>query len=128
GPAPKRGYNEKLCPKGVHKHFPEWRSYKEYGGGGLADMGAHHFDIAQWALNMDNSGPTRIEPPEGKATTGLRFIYANGVEMFHGGQTDCVFEGPDGTIFVSRGGIKTMPEEIVKRTVGPKDFRVYPST
>ena len=46
-----------LCPKGVHNHFPAWRNYREYAGGGLADMGAHHFDIAQWALDMDGSGP-----------------------------------------------------------------------
>ena len=64
GPAPKRGYNDVLCPKGVHHHFPAWRNYREFGGGGLADMGAHHFDIAQWALDMDDSGPVKIEPPE----------------------------------------------------------------
>src|SRR5262249_28375147 len=57
GPASLRDYNEVLCPKGVHSHFPAWRDYEEYGGGGLADMGAHHFDIAQWAMGMDSSGP-----------------------------------------------------------------------
>ncbi|MBY0528358.1 MAG: Gfo/Idh/MocA family oxidoreductase [Gemmataceae bacterium] len=125
GPAPKRGYNEALCPRGVHKHFPAWRNYKEYAGGGLADMGAHHFDIAQWALDMDNSGPVKIEPPDGKATTGLKFTYASGVEMFHGGPTDCVFEGSDGTIMVSRGKIESNPEAILKRAIGEKDKRVY---
>ena len=39
----KRGYHEELCPKGVHQHFPAWRRYREFAGGGLADMGAHHF-------------------------------------------------------------------------------------
>src|SRR5260370_27098925 len=79
GPAPKRGYSDVLCPKGVHNHFPAWRNYREYAGGGLADMGAHHFDIAQWALGMDHSGPVKIEPPPGKATSGLKFTYASGV-------------------------------------------------
>jgi len=55
GPAAFRPYHSDLCPKGVHGHFPAWRSYREYAGGGLADMGAHHFDIAQWALDMDKS-------------------------------------------------------------------------
>jgi len=126
GPAPQRGYNEVLCPKGIHKHFPAWRNFKEYAGGGLADMGAHHFDIAQWALDMDGSGPVKIEPPE-KGTSGLKFTYANGVEMFHGGPADCVFEGADGTIFVSRGMIKSDPVTILEKPIGENDFHVYPS-
>jgi predicted dehydrogenase len=127
GPAPKRGYHEELCPRGVHKHFPAWRRYREYAGGSLADMGAHHFDIAQWALAMDNSGPVQIEPPA-KGDTGLKFTYANGVVMFHGGPADCVFEGTNGTILVSRGKIETKPEGILKQPIGEKDWRAYPST
>ena len=83
GPSPERAFNQVLCPLDIHKHFPAWRSYKEYAGGGLADMGAHHFDIAQWALGMDDSCPVEIHPPA-SGDTGLRFVYANGVEMFHG--------------------------------------------
>lgn len=127
GPAPKRAYNEILCPKGIHKHFPAWRAYREYAGGGLADMGAHHFDIAQWAMNMDHSGPVKIEPPE-KGDKGLKFIYASGVEMTHGGEADCVFVGTEGTILVSRGKIESKPDDIVKVPIGEKDFHVYPST
>ncbi|MBC8116689.1 MAG: Gfo/Idh/MocA family oxidoreductase, partial [Candidatus Saccharimonas sp.] len=93
GPGPLRPYNEVLCPKGVHKHFPAWRQYKEYGGGAMADIGAHHFDIAEWALDMDGSGPVLIEPPAGDTTTGLKFVFSNGVEMFHGGPSGCTFEG-----------------------------------
>jgi predicted dehydrogenase len=129
GPAPKRGYNEILCPKGIHKGFPRWRAYREYAGGYLADMGAHHFDIAQWALDMDNSGPVRIEPPaDPKANTGLKFTYASGVVMFHGGPTDCVFEGSEGTILVSRNSLQSKPDTILKQPLGDKDFRVYPSS
>src|SRR5262249_50623903 len=102
GPAPQRGYSSVLCPKGVHGHFPAGRNYREYAGGGLADMGAHHFDIAQWALDKDNSGPVKVEPPEGKANSGLKFTYADGVELFHGGKSGCTFEGSDATIYVDR--------------------------
>ncbi len=126
GPAPKRGYNEVLCPKGVHRHFPAWRNYKEYGGGGLADMGAHHFDIAQWAMDMDGSGPVKILPPE-KGGTGLRFVYASGIEMTHGGEADCVFVGTMGTIRASRGKIESDPADILKTPIGAKEFHVYPS-
>jgi predicted dehydrogenase len=132
GPAPQRGFNEILCPKGVHRHFPAWRSYREYGGGGLADMGAHHFDIAQWALDMDQGGPIRVTPPvDPKAKNGLRFTYANGVEMYHnlfdGPRADCVFEGTEGTILVSRDSLKSLPESILKEPLGDKAYRVYPS-
>src|SRR5262245_56903353 len=131
GPAPKRGYNEKLCPKGVHKHFPAWRNYREYAGGGLADMGAHHFDIAQWALGMDGSGPVKVEPPsDPKATSGLKFTYASGLEMYHGAKADCVFEGADGTIEVSRDRFSVETRGAPARLFvpfGEKDFRAYPA-
>ena len=64
GPAPERPYNSILSPRGVHNHFPTWRNYREYSGGRLTDLGAHHFDIAQWGLDMDDSGPVEIIPPE----------------------------------------------------------------
>jgi predicted dehydrogenase len=123
GPSPERGYNVILCPAGIHTHFPAWRNYKEYAGGGLADMGAHHFDIAQWALDVDSSGPTEIHPPE-RGDTGLRFVYASGIEMFHGGPADCVFEGSEGTISVSRESINSRPATILQTPLGDRDFRL----
>lgn len=112
GPAPMRGYHEDLCPKGIHSHFPAFRKYEEYAGGMLADMGAHHFDIAQWAMGMDASGPVSIEPPT-DGDTGLKFTYANGVEMFHGGPSGCTFEGTKGTIRVDRNLLESDPKEIL---------------
>lgn len=138
GPAPERGYHEDLCPKGVHKHFPAWRKYREYGGGQIADMGAHHFDIAQWAMKMDSSGPVQVIPPaDPKKLSGLRFVYANGIEMIHNEfendnegkkvRADCVFEGTDGVIMVGREGITSMPDTILKEPLGAKAERVDPS-
>jgi predicted dehydrogenase len=123
GPSPERAYNHVLCPNNIHTHFPQWRAYREYAGGLLADMGAHHFDIAQWALGMDTSGPTEIHPPE-RGDTGLRFVYANGIEMFHGGPVDCRFEGADGRIDVSRGSIASMPAEILRTPLSDRDFHL----
>ncbi len=123
GPSPARPFHHELCPVGIHNHFPAFRNYKEYAGGGLADMGAHHFDIAQWALDMDNSGPTEIHPPE-RGDSGLRFVYANGVEMFHGGRSGCTFEGADGTIHVDRGGIESTPRSILEQPLAANDFHL----
>ncbi|MFZ4750259.1 MAG: Gfo/Idh/MocA family protein [Phycisphaerales bacterium] len=106
GQAPFRPFNAELCPIGMHGHYPKWRNYREYCNGGLADMGAHHFDIAQWALAMDESGPREVIPPADGAKTGLRFVYASGTEMVHGGHTDCTFYGTEGTIECSRGHVR----------------------
>jgi predicted dehydrogenase len=123
GPSPAREFNHVLCPLGVHNHFPAWRNYREYAGGQLADMGAHHFDIAQWALDMDSSAPTEIHPPE-RGNSGLRFVYANGVEMFHGGRSGCTFEGADGTIYVDRGALESTPASILEQPLTDRDFRL----
>lgn len=129
GPAEYRPYHSDLCPKGVHGHFPAWRAYREYAGGGLADMGAHHFDIAQWALDKDMSGPVKVIPPKDpKATSGLRYVYANGLEMIHGGEADCVFVGEKGTIRVSRGKIEADPTSILQMPLPESGFRAYPSS
>ena len=132
GPAPKRGYNEVLCPKGVHGHFPAWRNYREYAGGQIADMGAHHFDIAQWAMKMDHSGPVEIIPPsEPNKTSGLIYRYANGVEMIHnefeGIRADCVFEGTKGTLWVSRDKLGADPESILSTPLPENAERVMDS-
>ena len=78
GPGPMRPYNSELSPRGMHDHFPNWRNYKEYGGGMVCDWGAHHLDIAQWGLGMDDSGPDEIHPPEDpKATSGAVLHYGD---------------------------------------------------
>ena len=124
GPSPARAYNHELCPNTIHTHFPIFRRFREYANGMLGDMGAHHFDIAQWALDMDGSAPTEIHPPE-TANTGLRFVYASGVEMFHGGNVDCRFEGTDGRVIeAGRAYLRSTPAEIVQTPLGERDFRL----
>ena len=135
GPAPKRPYNSVLSPRGVHNGFPNWRNYREYSGGMMTDWGAHHFDIAQWGLAMDESGPVEIIPPEDpKAERGVRYIYANGVEVIHGDQYEpgkkvngVAFIGSDGKIFVNRGYLASDPVEIIKQPIGEKDVHLYKS-
>lgn len=103
GPAPMRPYNSILSPRGVHHHFPAWRSYREYGTGGVGDWGAHHLDIAQWGLGMDDSGPAEVLFNNGEAT----LVYSNGVPVIRKDQGFGVhFFGSDGEVMVNRGQFK----------------------
>ena len=117
GPAPTRGFNKILCPDDVHNHFPAWRRYREYCNGALADMGAHHFDIGQWGMDADNTGPVKVIPPK-EGNRDLKMIYANGVEVIHGNTPDwrggTIFYGTEGTIWVDRGPWKSDPENLIK--------------
>ena len=104
GPAPMRPYNSVLSPRGVHKHFPAWRSYREFGGGMVTDWGAHHLDIAQWGLGMDDSGPVEVLPPEqAGAKRGAKLVYANGVTVEHKNGFGVHFYGTEGEVQVNRG-------------------------
>ena len=108
GPAALRPYNSILSPRGVHNNYPNWRHYREFGGGAVTDFGAHHFDIAQWGLGMDLSGPVEIVPPADwqTAQNGVRMRYASGVELIHApGRNDVTFFGKDGMVQVDRGRI-----------------------
>ncbi|MDA0813290.1 MAG: Gfo/Idh/MocA family oxidoreductase [Verrucomicrobia bacterium] len=128
GYAPKRPYNSVLSPRGVHNHFPAWRDYREYSGGAHSDIGAHDYDIAQWALGMDESGPVEIIPPEDpKAISGVQYVYENGVVMTHGGRPGCTFVGTEGTLHIGRGGLSSEPESIVKEPLGDGDVKLYNS-
>jgi len=128
GQAPMRPYNSVLSPRGMHNHFPAWRAYREYSGGSHTDMGAHHYDIAQWALDMDDSGPVEIVPPEDpQSGKGVKFIYENGVEMNHGGPQGCVFYGTEGKLHIGRGVLTSEPEGIVKEPLAEDEVHLFKS-
>mgnify|MGYP001818313775 CR=1 FL=1 len=119
GPAPLLNYNHRLAPSKNNVDFwPDWRLYREVGGGILADWGAHMFDIAQWGLGMDHSGPVTFNPPKGRnAKRGMQMFYANGVEMVHedfGRGWGVRFIGSKGTIDISRDYFESNPKELMK--------------
>lgn len=51
-----------LRPYHPHRHGGTHRGYWDYEGGGLADMGQHHFDPIQWRFAKDYTSPVEIEP------------------------------------------------------------------
>jgi predicted dehydrogenase len=122
GPAPQRPYNEKR----VHYNFRFWW---DYSGGQITNFGAHHLDITQWALGMDDSGPSSAEGtaqfhPEHlhEVTERCRITYAypQGVNVVLGQLQDDIpvgatFIGGAGRLFVTRGKIESDPPEIAQR-------------
>jgi predicted dehydrogenase len=81
GPAPWRPYNKHR----VHYFF---RFFWDYSGGQMTNWGAHHLDIAQWGLGMDESGPVEVSgngefDPEKRFETpsafSVTYKYANGI-------------------------------------------------
>lgn len=130
GPAPYREFHAELAPPVELDIFPNWRNYREYGGGMVTDWGAHMFDIAQWALGMDESGPVKLIPPGPKAKVGLQLLYANGIVMKHHdfGRGNAVrFIGEKGRIDVSRSILDSDPANIVTATIQPGEVRLYES-
>ena len=104
GPAPRRAYSSVLSPRGLHEHFPDWRTYREFGGGMVTDWGAHHLDIAQWGLGMDDSGPVEVRPPQTAGDKrGASLVYANGVTVTHEDGFGVDFVGSEGRVQVNRG-------------------------
>ncbi|MHC4627746.1 MAG: Gfo/Idh/MocA family oxidoreductase [Planctomycetota bacterium] len=79
GPAPLRPYHR-------HRHGGTHRGYWDYEGGGLADMGQHHYDPVQWVYAKDDTSPVEIEayaPPAHPEACGMwgwvELKYADGM-------------------------------------------------
>jgi predicted dehydrogenase len=122
-------------PERAHYTFRWWY---EYSGGKMTDWGAHHVDIAQWAVD---SLPVEIDGratfPEHPGTNSFnvanrfsaRIRYASGVELLitDEGRDGVLFEGDAGRIFVNRGTLAGVPvERLAEQPLDRGDFRLYP--
>ncbi|WP_297795946.1 Gfo/Idh/MocA family oxidoreductase [uncultured Eudoraea sp.] len=130
GPAPLLAYNHRISPSNNDVDFwPNWRYYEEIGGGILCDWGAHMFDIVQWALGMDSTGPVKYIPPADKnAVRGLKMYYANGIEVIHEDFErgwGVRFFGSEGQMDISRNYFETNPAEILTVELKDSDTRLY---
>lgn len=150
GPAPKvpyralpemrKGYGGGV-PLYTNCHYA-WRNWYEYSGGQMNDWGAHHVDIATWALGADQSGPSKITPvsfslpvdyKDGHPTVSDQYnsptkfeIHANmpgdiPLVITSEGDNGIMFEGSKGRFFVNRGKIVGKPVEDLESNPLPED-------
>lgn len=150
GPAPKvpyralpqmrEGYGGGV-PLYSNCHY-SFRNWHEYAGGKLTDWGAHHVDIACWALGATDTGPSKITPvdyklpveyKDGYPTVDDRYNAAtqftirvdmpNDVELIitSEGDNGILFEGTKGRFFVNRGKLTGKPVEELKDNPLPED-------
>jgi predicted dehydrogenase len=128
GPNSPQNYHHFLAPGLTDDFWAKWRDYKEFGGGGMTDWGAHMFDIAQWGLDMDDTGPISVTPPDSDHPF-LTYAYANGITMTHepNGNQGVTFVGSKGTVHVERGKLETMPVSLKDQLIGPNEKHVYHS-
>jgi myo-inositol 2-dehydrogenase/D-chiro-inositol 1-dehydrogenase len=128
GQTPDVPYREERC----HYTFRWWL---EYAGGQMTDWGAHHIDIAQWAIN---AAPTEVES-RGKLPTvkdgynvptdfHVTYKYPGGVVMTVSdeGRNGVLLTGTNGRIFVNRGDITGKPvENLASNPLSREQFNLY---
>ncbi len=101
-----------------------------FGFGGI-NWGQHHYDIVQWSLDADRTGPIELFVDEGAAA----YKYANGVTVYGrpypnqeisttGGAW---FIGTEGKIAVDREHLISEPASILEKPLGPNDVHLYKS-
>jgi predicted dehydrogenase len=123
-------FNSELAPPTSKDVFPNWRLYREFGGGMVTDWGAHMFDIVQWSLGMDDSGPVEVLAPDGKEIKFLTYKYENGITMTHEKwewNNAIHFVGTEGEIKVQRKKIETTPISLKDKVIGETEKHVYKS-
>ncbi len=148
GPAPWRPFNARFHQTGEPRDVVPWHFCPDFGAGNLTSNTVHAFDVVQWGLGMDGSGPVEITPPETGLVPSLTYRYANGVLLQVDWKLDpkkhrvprgwnpdealqpfgALFVGDEGWIHVGRQGfLRSHPEEIAARPAGePERARPVP--
>jgi hypothetical protein len=131
GPAPCAPYTPNRTER------QHWRHVWDYSGGKFTDWGMHQLDTVQLALDMERSGPVRVE---GKGTVNegsmyntfieydLKYTYANGVEVgVKSGGTSLKFHGKDGWVGNKswRAPLEGSSKEILEWKPDEGDIRLY---
>ncbi|MEO8613942.1 MAG: Gfo/Idh/MocA family oxidoreductase [Luteolibacter sp.] len=118
GPAPQQDYMEGRChPQNSFSGRPGWITTEDFGLGMITNWGAHHIDIAQWAMGQELGGPSMIDARADFMSNDLwtvhrhyhvEMLYPNDVRVILDDkfETGLRFEGEEGWVFCTRGAAK----------------------
>jgi predicted dehydrogenase len=145
GAAPEQPYMEfRVHPQDSVEARPGWITTEDFGLGMITNWGAHHIDIAHWAMGMELSGPTSVVAKADFMKDDVWTVHTTyHVEMMYPGNIEVImdnsfpngiqFEGSDGTVFCARGAerqTKRDPVQNVDNKKGPlwasNDKILYP--
>lgn len=145
GQAPKVDY---VTERG-HRTFRFWY---DYSGGTMTDWGAHHNDIAYWAIGQlaprEVTSRALVQPIPGGydafSEYEVAYTYADGIKLnifttrddsIYGGKIKADgqrngirFEGTAGWIWINRDGIKASEPELLKTPLPENAVRLYSSS
>ncbi|MDX1680678.1 MAG: Gfo/Idh/MocA family oxidoreductase [Akkermansiaceae bacterium] len=127
GPTPFYEYSDHRV---MGKYGGGWRCYWEYGSRKFGDWGAHHFDIIQWALGRDDTGPVEFIPKGYEGAKWHHYRYDDGITVYRDRKPNPMmirFIGSEGEVHVKRGGVATSPKKLVRHKFNDKDDLVYVS-
>lgn len=128
GPTPFYEYSKNRA-LGVYRGG--WRCYWEYGNRKHGDIGAHDYDIVQWALGRDDTGPVEFIPKGFNGVEHHHYKYADGITVWRDKLPKDKFQihfiGTEGSVRVARGQIETTPKEVVRHRFTDADIQVYES-
>jgi predicted dehydrogenase len=128
GAAPQQDYNEFRChPQNSIDGRPGWITTEDFGLGMITNWGAHHMDIAQWALGMELSGPLSVIAKADFMKDDVWTVHTTyHAEMMYPGNIKLIldntytngilFEGTEGTVFCARGSERVTASDPVAIT------------
>src|SRR5204862_1977427 len=77
GSTPLVPYTEKRVHPQQGYDRPGWLRCEQFGAGMITGWGAHHLDIAHWAMGFEHSGPQWVEAQAKFATGGLWDVHGD---------------------------------------------------
>jgi myo-inositol 2-dehydrogenase/D-chiro-inositol 1-dehydrogenase len=118
GPAPEQPYMEgRIHPQNSFEGRPGWITTEDFGLGMITNWGAHHMDIAQWAMAQELGGPLTVDAQAEFMTNDvwtvhttyhIEMLYPNNVQLILDNKFEngIQFEGDEGSVFCTRGAVR----------------------